>query len=169
MARPVRVNRTVRKKGGVGRSRRPPIGIPVAELLWHDGTAMNKTEDEYARTMLEPALSDDTILWYAFEAFKLRLGPSNFYSPDFVVLDRERRIVIHEVKAVWGSEPDKARIGFQEDARQKLRDAAQAFPFFQFRVAARRSDKLMRAMRTDERWMYEEIEPFNERPPPVTS
>ncbi|MGB5812032.1 MAG: hypothetical protein WBG86_15965 [Polyangiales bacterium] len=155
-----------RRRAGVGRNRFAKGKRPKVVVKWQDGASMNKTEDEYARTMLEPALLAGEIIWYAFEPFKLRLGPSNFYSPDFGVVREDRSVQIHEVKAVWGSEPDKARIGFQEDARQKLRDAAQQYPFFNFLVAARRGDKLMRAMTTTNRWQYEHIEPFNQRPPP---
>jgi hypothetical protein len=124
---------------------------------------MNKTEAHYAATVLEPALRERTILWYAFEPWKLRLGPKNFYTVDFGVVNAERQIQCHEVKAVWST----GKVGFKEDARQKVRDAAQMFPFYQFVIAAHRSKSAMRKAGTREEWLYEYLKSHTTRPPPA--
>lgn len=124
---------------------------------------MNKTEAHYAVTVLEAALRDREILWYAFEPWKLRLGPKNFYTPDFGVVTAERHIQCHEIKAVWS----RGQVGFKDDARQKIRDAAQMFPFLGFVVAAHRSKAAMRKAATTEEWLYEYLTAHTSRPPPA--
>ena len=129
---------------------------------------MNKTEERYALSVLEPALLAGEILWYAFEPWKLRLGPSNFYTPDFGVVTAERVIENHEVKAVWVGKGDKPdRVGFKEDARQKVRDCAQLYPFYRFIVAAHLSARAMRSAMTNQEWIYETIKSHTIRPPPT--
>ena len=146
----------------IGRSKLPLGKIPGVVLSWPEQSDMNKTESHYASSVLEPMLKSGAILWYAFEPFKLRLGPKNFYTPDFGVIASGGAMQMHEVKAVWG----ETRVGFRDDARQKIRDAAQTYQFFQFIVAARRSDKTMRTLRVSERWVYEYLTSHTTRPNP---
>ena len=148
--------------GNVGHARLKPEDMPSAVFEWPSGGDMNKTEASYARTILEPGLMVGEILWYAFEPFKLRLGPKNFYTPDFGVMTSDRRLQLHEVKAVWST----GKVGFKEDARQKIRDAAQCYPFFQFIVAAKRSSKQMRELQSHEQWVYEYMKSHTTKPPP---
>ena len=136
--------------------------IPPAMLEWSSSGDMNKTEARYAANVLEPALQAGEILWYAFEPFKLRLGQRNFYTPDFGVLTSLHTMQVHEVKAIWSN----GKPGFKDDARQKLRDASQTYPFFQFIVAAMRSPKQMRTIGTSDQWVYEYLTPFETKPAP---
>jgi hypothetical protein len=78
---------------------------------------MNKTEAAYERD-LRDAQSLGDIQWYLFEGVKLRLADNCFYSPDFVVMARDGVIECHEVKGFW-----------TDDARVKIKVAAQRFPF----------------------------------------
>lgn len=78
---------------------------------------MNKTESAYA-AFLEGERIAGRVLWYAFEAVKLRLADNTFYSPDFAVLMADRSLEMHEVKGFW-----------QDDARVKIKVAASLHPF----------------------------------------
>ena len=95
---------------------------------------MNRTEARFAREVLE--------LWktatggsYFFEAIKLRLAKATFYTPDFIVFDASGA-TFYEVKGFW-----------RDDARVKLKVAAEMFPWFKFVVvkATRRG------------WLFEEV------------
>lgn len=115
-------------------------------------TRMNKTEARYAREILEVRLRGQDILWYRFEALKLQLGDGLTYTPDFIVVGNDGGIECHECKAVWST----GKAGFRDDARAKIKIAAQLFPFFTFIVAAHQS-----ASRRSGRvpgWQFELIE-----------
>ena len=77
---------------------------------------MNKTEAEYG-AHLKALLHTGSILWYRFEALKLRLADNTFYTPDFAVLTAEGVLEAHEVKGYW-----------QDDARVKIKVAADQYP-----------------------------------------
>lgn len=81
---------------------------------------MNKTEARYA-TMLKYRMLAGEIAHYAFEPIKLRLAKNTYYEPDFLVMTKDGYIEFHEVKGFW-----------RDDARVKIKVAAQAFPFFKF-------------------------------------
>jgi len=81
---------------------------------------MNKTEERYA-TMLKYRMLAGEIAWYAFEPLKLRLAKNTYYEPDFLVMTNEGYLEFHEVKGFW-----------RDDARVKIKVAAEAFPFFRF-------------------------------------
>lgn len=95
--------------------------------------AMNKIEARYA-THLEGLKLAGEIVSYRFEALKLKLAANTFYTPDFVVTFPDR-IECHEVKGFW-----------RDDARVKIKVAAQMFPEFAF-VAVKREKK--------GKWIYE--------------
>jgi hypothetical protein len=78
---------------------------------------MNKTEAAYA-SHLGLLQSAGEILWYKFEAIKLRLADNTFYSPDFLVMGANGSLEVHEVKGFW-----------EDDARVKIKVAASLFPF----------------------------------------
>jgi hypothetical protein len=86
---------------------------------------MNKTEERYAAT-LELLRHAGDILWYKFEGLKLRLADNTFYSPDFFVLRKDGMLEAHEVKGFW-----------QDDARAKIKIAADMYPFKFFAVKER--------------------------------
>jgi hypothetical protein len=58
------------------------------------------------------------VLWYKFEGLKLRLADNTFYTPDFAVMMSDCSIECHEVKGFW-----------QDDARAKIKIAADMYPF----------------------------------------
>lgn len=83
---------------------------------------MNKTEQAYSE-LLAARKHDGSILWFKFEAVKLRLADSTFFTPDFIVLSQDGIVEFHEVK------------GFMlDDANVKLKVAASSFPFVFFLI-----------------------------------
>ncbi len=88
---------------------------------------MNGTEAAYAQD-LKLLQKSGEIVSYQFEAIKLRLAKNTTYSPDFVVVTDEC-VELHEVKGFWA-----------EDARVKIKVAAEMFPFFKF-VAVKKKGK----------------------------
>lgn len=77
---------------------------------------MNKFETTYA-AHLEGLKRAGAILWYSFESVKLRLAKATFYTPDFLVMNRDGEMEFHEVKGFW-----------EDDARVKIKVAAELFP-----------------------------------------
>ncbi|MBX5001860.1 DUF1064 domain-containing protein [Rhizobium lentis] len=77
----------------------------------------NKTEAQY-ETMLEDMRAAGDVLWYRFEGVKLRLADNTFYTPDFAVMRADGLFECHEVKGFW-----------QDDARVKIKVAAELYPF----------------------------------------
>jgi len=87
--------------------------------------AMNKTEAAYDQhlALLQHA---GQILWRRFEGLKLRLADNTFYTPDFAVMAADGVIECHEVKGYW-----------QDDARAKIKIAADQYPFRFIAIKAR--------------------------------
>lgn len=79
--------------------------------------AMNKTEAAYA-AHLDGLARSGVVVWHKFEGVKLRLADNTFYSPDFAVMLADGRMQMHEVKGFW-----------QDDARVKIKVAADLYPF----------------------------------------
>lgn len=77
---------------------------------------MNKTEAAYA-SFLDTLILCKDVLWWKFEAAKLRLADNTFYSPDFLVLKADGALECHEVKGHW-----------EDDARVKIKVAASIYP-----------------------------------------
>lgn len=86
---------------------------------------MNKTELAYEQT-LKSRLIAGNILWYKFEGIKLRLADNTFYTPDFAVMLANGQIELHEVKGFW-----------VDDARVKIKVAADMYPFRFFAIKAK--------------------------------
>jgi len=61
-----------------------------------------------------------------FERIKLKLADRTYYTPDFMVLRSDGSLEMHEVKGFW-----------EDDARVKIKVAAEQFPVFRF-VAAKK-------------------------------
>ena len=78
---------------------------------------MNKSEAAYA-TALEAARNAQAIVWYQFEGITLKLADGCRYTPDFAVLRADGVMEMHEVKGYW-----------QDDAKAKIKVAAEKFPF----------------------------------------
>lgn len=78
---------------------------------------MNQTEARYA-SILEQRRITGEVAWYRFEGVKLRLADKTFYTPDFAVMLTDGQMEMHEVKGFW-----------QDDARVKIKVAADTYPF----------------------------------------
>lgn len=100
----------------------------------HKSGRMNKLEAAYARTLEERRAAGE-IDWFIFESLKLKLADKTFYTPDFAVMLSDGQIEIHEVKGFW-----------EDDARVKIKVAAEKFPF-----------KFKAIRRVKSQWEVEEI------------
>ncbi|MHB9833845.1 hypothetical protein Q8F57_003300 [Paraburkholderia terrae] len=78
----------------------------------------NKTETAYENEVLKPQLHIGEILWYRFEAIKLRLADNTFITIDFPVITAAGQLEFREVKGRW-----------TDDARAKTKVAAAQYPF----------------------------------------
>lgn len=81
---------------------------------------MNKTEQRYADHLEEQKLVGE-VLWYAFEAVKLKLSDRTHLTVDFFVMRRSGELEAHDVKG--------AKAIVTDDARVKMKIAAKAFPW----------------------------------------
>ncbi len=82
--------------------------------------AMNATETAYAKH-LEARRVAGELAWVKFEGIKLRLADNTFYTADFAVMLADGSMELHEVKG--------ARAIFQDDAKVKIKVAAEIYPF----------------------------------------
>jgi len=96
----------------------------------HTPGTMNKTEEKYAAE-LQSALLAGEIIWWAFEPWKFRLAPLTTYTPDFGVMRPDGLIEVQEVKGHW-----------EDDARVKIKVAAEMYWMFKFVALTVRSKKL---------------------------
>lgn len=78
---------------------------------------MNKTEARYAER-LKRLVAEGEVLWWAFEAVKLKLAPATYYTVDFLVVTSDFTLEAHETKGFM-----------RDDAAVKLKVAAKLFPF----------------------------------------
>jgi hypothetical protein len=93
---------------------------------------MNQTERAYAN-VLEANKLVGLIAHYEFEKIKLKLADNTFYTPDFWVVLSDGRIEFHEVKAMTA----KGVVLAEDDAKVKIKVAAEQFWQFDFVIAAR--------------------------------
>jgi hypothetical protein len=100
-----------------------PARVDFAQGRLKTGT-MNKTEAAYAE-YLGLLQQSGEVLWWKFEGLKFRLADNTFYTPDFAVMTRNGIIECHEVKGFW-----------QDDARVKIKVAADIYPFRFFAIKA---------------------------------
>ncbi len=78
---------------------------------------MNGLELAYSEELEARLRSGEIVLW-KFEGVKLRLAKNTFYTPDFMVVNADGHVEFHETKGFW-----------RDDARVKLKVAAEQFPF----------------------------------------
>lgn len=78
---------------------------------------LNKTEQAY-EALLKEWQHLGIVAWFKFEGVKLRLADNTFYTPDFAVMLANGQMELHEVKGFW-----------QDDARAKIKIAADMYPF----------------------------------------
>ncbi|WP_343546796.1 hypothetical protein [Sphingobium yanoikuyae] len=85
----------------------------------------NQTEQRFEDEYLRPLLLAGEILWYRFEGVKLRLADNTFLTVDYAVLPAGGVLTMIDVKG--------GAAVVQEDARVKMRVAADQYPFlFQY-------------------------------------
>lgn len=93
---------------------------------------MNKTETAFAKHLEERRIVGE-ILWWKFEAIKLRLADGCFLTMDFAVVDAARQLVLYDVKGKMrktranGTKYDAAFA--QDDSKVKIKLAADMYPF----------------------------------------
>jgi hypothetical protein len=117
-----RANAALGDKPAPGKRETPQGELtPVQRMqqLGRIGTGrMNKTEAAYELEVLKPQLHAGEILFYRFEAIKLRLADNTFITIDFPVITAAGQLEFREVKGRW-----------TDDARAKTKIAAAQFPF----------------------------------------
>ena len=86
---------------------------------------MNKSEEAYAAHLALQKHAGE-VAWFRFEGIKVRLADNTFYTPDFAVMRANGAMELHEVKGHW-----------QDDARVKIKVAAEQYPFRFVAVKAR--------------------------------
>lgn len=105
---------------------RRKLGAPQRTEGSTDGVArgqkkpgeMNSLERSYEAEVLKPAMQSGDIVWYAYEALKLKLAPKTHLTVDFFVMTKAGDLEAHETKGFM-----------REDANVKLKVAAEKFPF----------------------------------------
>ena len=101
----------------------------------HTPGRMNKTEEKYAKEMLETRILAGEVVAYWFDSHKLRLADNTWYTPDFMVQLASGEIEYHEIKGHW-----------EDDARVKIKVAASLYPF-----------RFLAVRRVKGQWAFEEI------------
>jgi hypothetical protein len=95
----------------------------------HVAGEMNGTEKRYAAYLETRRICGEIADW-KFEAIKLKLARATFYNPDFMVVRKDGRLELHEVK------------GFAEDDwRVKHKIAIEMFPEFGFVIVCWNKNK----------------------------
>jgi hypothetical protein len=123
------------------RPAQPSASPPVARgRPRHEAGRMNATEAAYA-SHLEWRKRQGEVLWYAFEAIRLRLADKTTLTVDFFVLLADLSLEAHEVKGGH----------WEDDARVKVKVAAEQFPF-----------RFIAAQKVAAGWKFEQ---FGERTP----
>jgi hypothetical protein len=112
---------------------------------------MNRVEQQYEQHLRERFMVGE-IRWYLFEPIKLRLADNTYYTPDFLVVTNDLSLEAHEVKAEWKT----GKPGWEDDARVKIKVAAEHFPIRFIGVCRRR----------DGSWEFEDFGKANEEPQP---
>lgn len=111
----------------------PPTGRAKLRLPPPEG---NKTEQAFGLRLYSMKTRGE-IRDYAFEPVKLRLGRGAWYTPDFVVYEKDQGVTVYEVKGFW-----------REAARVRIKVAARLYPMLRF-VAVKKDKGIG--------WVFEEI------------
>lgn len=70
---------------------------------------------------------------FAYESHKLRLADRLHYTPDFWILHNDGTIEFRETKAAWRDKKTKQfKPHWEDDARCKIKVAAELFPWYRF-------------------------------------
>ena len=92
---------------------------------------MNDTERRYADHLETRKLAGE-VIWYEFEAIKLKLADNTHLTVDFSVMLADGQLEMHDCKG--------SKAIYQDDAKVKMKWAAQRYPFV-FRAAFPKSKK----------------------------
>lgn len=92
---------------------------------------MNKLEAAYDAHLFVRSVAGE-VAWYAFDRIKLRLADRTYYEPDFLVVLADGTIQVHEVKGGF----------WEDDARVKIKVAAEQFPVWGFMAVTALPKKL---------------------------
>jgi hypothetical protein len=99
-----------------------PIGDTGAEAIGAGVTATKAAKKRASLLAygahLEQQRIAGAVAWFRFEGVKLRLADNTFYTPDYAVMRSDGLMECHEVKGFW-----------QDDARAKVKIAAEMYPF----------------------------------------
>lgn len=96
-----------------------------AKTTRHQTGKMNGAEKKYSEHLTNLVRSSEILEW-AFEPEKFRLADSTYYTPDFRVIKMDGAVEFHEVKAFW---KNRGKAGWMEDARVKIKVAAEQHPY----------------------------------------
>jgi hypothetical protein len=92
---------------------------------------MNRTEFEYS-LLLEARKQAGEILWWGFEAIKLKLTGRTFYTPDFAVIAQRAERIITGYYMVPRTQFIETKGFLRDDANVKFKVAAELFPWAEF-------------------------------------
>ena len=86
---------------------------------------MNKLEEAYSGHLELQKLAGEIYAW-KFEPVALILADRTRYTPDFLVIEKDMTVRFDEVKGFW-----------RDDARVKIKVAAEMFPWFKFKAVTK--------------------------------
>ena len=92
---------------------------------------MNGIERRFQAEVVDPLLGNGTVQRAYYETFNLRLAPRTDYRPDFALLFTDGLFVFVETKAGWVKDGE-IKAHYTDDARVKIKVAAEIFPEFGF-------------------------------------
>jgi hypothetical protein len=95
--------------------------VKAKAMVGHVPGEMNSHEAKYAERLEAERLLGRVDSWQ-FEPMALYLARGLRYHPDFMVIYADGAVEIHEVKGFW-----------RDDAKAKIKMAADEFPMFRFR------------------------------------
>lgn len=98
------------------------IKLPFARGVRRKPGEMNKLEEKMAAELDLLWKSGKVLKWW-FEGITLRLAKATRYTPDFLVMMADATLECWEVKGHW-----------EDDARVKIKVAAEHFPLFTFKA-----------------------------------
>ena len=90
---------------------------------------MNQTEKAYAQ-YLDLQKKAGEILDYRFEQVRFSMASNTSYTPDFLVINKDCEVELHEVKGRW-----------EDDARVKIKVAQRQNPWFKFVAVMKKPKK----------------------------
>lgn len=96
------------------------VVLPKARLTFRKFKGRSKLEEDFQLVLLAD-LQDGKIVWFDYEAIRLRLGDGAYYKPDFVTLEPNGTMYFYEIKGFW-----------REAAKVRIRAAAERYRMFTF-------------------------------------